>query len=386
FLKFYRDRADNYYVSGNTTGTVRINVQMEAPASYFGGAIDPSLQVRDLKRSLRPSLPASVQQAAERAIAHINPPTQGTFKEQLEALVTYFRGFEAREFPTDAISENIYLDLTLNKIGVCRHRSFAFVVTAQAMGILARYIYNEAHAFVEVKVPRGGWLRIDLGGAAANFEVHNSSDKMLHSPPEPDTLPQPEGYSQSYSHNIGNGQHEADVDADGDRELIEGVPESMSGNGTRLGPQDEPQGEDPSLSSEPYADGPPAEMTFPSPDGEAPAPPTTRPRAVRQSTITSFIQAQPRPGPDVFRGEHLTIEGKLTSAQGAPLANKTVEAFLAPKGDYRVEAFISVGKGQTDAQGRVMIDAQLPKTLALGRWSIYLYYRGDGGLAPSHSL
>ena len=399
FLTFYRDQADNYTMSGSMTGTVRINIQMEAPSAYFGGSVDPSLQVGDLAPRHRPRLPAPVRKAAERAIAQMNIPTEGSFKEQLEALVAYFRAFEAREFPMDEISEDIYLDLTLNQIGVCRHRAFAFVITAQALGIMARYVYNEAHAFVEVKIPRQGWLRVDLGGAAVNFEVHNSSDKMLHTPPEPDTLPRPDGYTQSYSHNLGNGQHEADVDGDGDWEPMEGVPDQMSGDGTLLGPQDEPQGLEPGEGGDAAssteggdgaaAGGPPADMAFPAPapdaDGAANPTPTRTPRKVQRATITSVIEATPSPGPDVFRGETLQVEGKLTSAEGTPLPDKPVEAFLAPKGDYRVEAFVPIGTGRTDSQGRVVIDARLPKSLALGRWSLYLYFRGEGGLAPSHS-
>jgi hypothetical protein len=53
----------------------------------------------------------------------------------------------------------------LSKKGVCRHRAFAFLVTAQSLGIPTRVITNEAHAWVEVFDSRL-WRRIDLGGAA----------------------------------------------------------------------------------------------------------------------------------------------------------------------------------------------------------------------------
>ena len=45
---------------------------------------------------------------------------------------------------------DIYLDLALQQKGVCRHRSFAFLVTALYLGIPTRMIANEAHAWVEV--------------------------------------------------------------------------------------------------------------------------------------------------------------------------------------------------------------------------------------------
>jgi transglutaminase-like putative cysteine protease len=41
------------------------------------------------------------------------------------------------------------LDLARGKRGVCRHRAYAFVIVAQALGIPARFVQNEAHAWVE---------------------------------------------------------------------------------------------------------------------------------------------------------------------------------------------------------------------------------------------
>ena len=63
-------------------------------------------------------------------------------------------------------SRDIYLDLAMSKKGVCRHRSFAFLVTSLSLGIPTRVITNEAHAWVEVFDGRM-WRRIDLGGATS---------------------------------------------------------------------------------------------------------------------------------------------------------------------------------------------------------------------------
>src|SRR5690606_18735639 len=64
----------------------------------------------------------------------------------------------------------LYLYLSLERQGVCRHRAYAFMVTALALGIPTRLVHNEAHAWVEVF---GGshYHRIDLGGAATR--VHD---------------------------------------------------------------------------------------------------------------------------------------------------------------------------------------------------------------------
>jgi hypothetical protein len=94
-------------------------------------------------------------------------------REAVAKLASYFRGFaESSDAPSGHGS--IYLDLALSKKGVCRHRAFAFLVTAQSLGIPARVVTNEAHAWVEV---HDGtlWRRIDLGGAAPFAQVASRS-------------------------------------------------------------------------------------------------------------------------------------------------------------------------------------------------------------------
>ena len=84
-------------------------------------------------------------------------------RDAIAKLVDYFRGFtDSAETP--APRGSVYLDLALSKKGVCRHRAFAFLITAQSLGIPARLVENEAHAWVEI---HDGtlWRRIDLGGA-----------------------------------------------------------------------------------------------------------------------------------------------------------------------------------------------------------------------------
>jgi hypothetical protein len=87
----------------------------------------------------------------------------------VRTLIEYFRGFVANE---QGIAESsgraLYEQLTLTRKGVCRHRAYAFVVTALALGIPARFVHNEAHAWVEVYDGQL-WHRVDLGGAASGF-------------------------------------------------------------------------------------------------------------------------------------------------------------------------------------------------------------------------
>lgn len=402
-LEFHRDMADNFYVSGNYDGTVRLNYLMEVHESYFGGDIDAGLQVSDLPRSLRPSLPPRVQAAADRAIDEIIGVDRGApLREQLDTLVAYFRSFEAEDFPQNERSQDIYLDLVSTKLGVCRHRSFAFVVTAHGLGILARYVHNEAHAFVEVMIPRRGWLRIDLGGAAVDFSIQNSDDKVLHEPEVDDGFTQPEGFTNSYSNQLAQGGGQADIDSDGEVDPIEGVPTRSRAD---LGPQDNPQGdayppgefseeatlegttqdgeagdEAPAALSEQGSGATP--LNFPAPADGSAAPPTPSSGAppARATTLTIFKASS-----NIFRGDRMSVEGQLTLSGGGPIADQPVEAFLVPVGRHTPDAFRLVGEGRTNQNGVVALEVSIPNDVALGRWSLYLYYRGDGKHSASHS-
>jgi hypothetical protein len=57
-----------------------------------------------------------------------------------------------------------------NRVGACRHRTIAFLVLASVFQLPARAVFNDVHAFVEVK-QKGKWRGADLGGAPANILV-----------------------------------------------------------------------------------------------------------------------------------------------------------------------------------------------------------------------
>ena len=104
-------------------------------------------------------------------------------REAVRALVDYFRTFAPSEdAPRAASGSALYSELALSKKGVCRHRAYAFVVTALALGVPSRLVRNEAHAWVEVSDGLQ-WHRIDLGGAASHLEYEQHSSEHQHQPP-----------------------------------------------------------------------------------------------------------------------------------------------------------------------------------------------------------
>ena len=112
-------------------------------------------------------------------------------------LVGWARAFKAGTI--DSPTSDTYRDLCDSKAGVCRHRAFAFMITANALGIPTRYVENEAHAFVEVWFPERSWQRIDLGGAALRMDVSGADNKTLHRPRADDPFTKPPEYKQNYT-------------------------------------------------------------------------------------------------------------------------------------------------------------------------------------------
>ena len=110
-----------------------------------------------------PPLPDNVARDAAVVRAAIGVSRAMRPREAIAKLVDYFRGFADSDEPPRRAG-SVYLDLALSKKGVCRHRAYAFLITAQSLGIPTRLVENEAHAWVEI---HDGtlWRRIDLGGA-----------------------------------------------------------------------------------------------------------------------------------------------------------------------------------------------------------------------------
>jgi hypothetical protein len=208
-VRFAKDSADNYYVRfgdaspkaraalEKSKGQVQLTFLTDAPSSYFGGQLPPGVGLNEVPAHLLPSVPPSVKAEGLAVATALRVGRHLPVATLVGRLVAYFRGFRPGDPPPPRA--NIYRDLALGRLGVCRHRAYAFVVTAQSLGLPARYVTNEAHAFAEVYVPRVGWRRIDLGGGALELQVHNAEDKALHQPRGGDPFEQPAGYAQQYT-------------------------------------------------------------------------------------------------------------------------------------------------------------------------------------------
>jgi transglutaminase-like putative cysteine protease len=193
-ITVFRDGADNWFLqprapvgkTNTTTARARLVMEIAAPKGAFGGPIgDPAWS--DLP--FVPPLPDNVARDAALVRTAIGIGRALRPREVIGKLVHYFRSFTDSDDPPRG-SRSLYLDLALSKKGVCRHRAFAFLVTAQSVGIPARLAMNEAHAWVEVH-DGTSWRRIDLGGAGQMTTAARDPDRVPYEwPPDPFAWPQ----------------------------------------------------------------------------------------------------------------------------------------------------------------------------------------------------
>jgi hypothetical protein len=362
-VHFYKDSADNFWVRTRGRGNIRLVFLTDAPRRYFSPQIPPSVTTKDVPPDLRPRIPSAVKRAAKRVLKRIGVNPRDPIYRQLERLAAYFRNFEPGALPR--ATGDIYLDIALSQRGVCRHRSFAFVVTAQALGIPARYVQNEAHAFTEVFVPRIGWVRIDLGGASPRLQVSNARKKAIHNP-APDPFPRPARYSQNYSRlngavdGIRPGQRIRRRDR---RVALQRYDRSRPGMPRRdsdtaeARPVPGPRGEGDSVASTASDEG--------DPDLADPAPPSPRREPTQLSIYTNARS--------VYRGERLQVWGRVTS-RGSGVAGLKIELYLSTDGRM---ADAELGVTVSRAEGRFRTSVPVPRGLRVGEYRVYATTPGD---------
>jgi hypothetical protein len=341
-LSFERDGADNFFAVATLVGArqVRLTYVIDAPRSYFGGSL-PSARSDALATEV-PPLPEKVERDAL-AFARELGLTRGMDSAQaLKVLVEHFRSFtESKVAPRD--TGNIFLDLARGKRGVCRHRGYAFVITAQALGFPARFVQNEAHSWVEVKLPEVGFVRIDLGGAAEGLDARATRDKPFYHPAVEDPWPRPAAYAESYSR-AERAQAASGALARGsagdrpsaDRSLRPTLARTQSGSGSaRLN------------------------------DGRTPV----------TLNVTRYV-------PEVLRGTGLDVEGFAQLRSGAPVAGLRVEVSLAATDAQRA---LLLGVTVTDEAGRFGGTFSVPPSIEPADYALVVVTPGDARHAAARA-
>ncbi|NUP12120.1 MAG: transglutaminase domain-containing protein [Polyangiaceae bacterium] len=205
-VSLLRDGADNWFMRGAERKRVRVVMQLAIARATFGSEFRDATW-DELARKM-PTDFARHDAQAEQVFAAIGVSKSMRPRDALTKMVEYFRGFQPSSDPPKSHND-MYLDLALSKKGVCRHRAFAFLVTALQLGMPARMVTNEAHAWVEV-FDSVLWHRIDLGGAALDLDNDLDPTRPQHQPPK-DPFTWPEG-SQD---NSGQGLAQREASANG---------------------------------------------------------------------------------------------------------------------------------------------------------------------------
>ncbi|MCC7537786.1 MAG: transglutaminase domain-containing protein [Deltaproteobacteria bacterium] len=370
-LRFFRDGADNFFVSGDAPGRVRVVFLTDAPRAYFGTPIRDDVRT-DLYRADARVLPPLVAERAAIVAGRLGVSSDAPLRQTLDRLVGHFRSFvESAEPPPP--STDIYVDLALGRKGVCRHRAFAFMVTANALGIPTRMVQNEAHAWVEVRLPAVlangatvvGWVRIDLGGAAEGLQNHNADDRPAYQPDVVDTLPQPAPYEQAYSR----------IESD-----TAGGSGAATSSGTQPGAVGDTEARPTTDPNERPGGEPPPDGTAPAP-AEPPPPEGTEPRVDDRVQLSIEVRSI---GSEVFRGRMLRVTGNVRGPQDAAdvLGGLRIEISLVDEHGSNVRL---LGVTTTGPDGSFAADATVPPELPVGDYTILAATPGDERRRPAQS-
>ncbi len=337
-FELVRDGADNWFVVGDGRKRVRLVMQVAIARAVFGSSF-ADVSWGSLARFV-PVLPPAARTAARDVLGQLGVSDAVRPRDAVATLITHFRSFApSDEAPKSQTGAALYQELALSKKGVCRHRAYAFVITALAAGLPARMVRNEAHAWVEV-FDGTLWHRVDLGGAAGRFELDPASRAQPHVPPD-DPYSWPPGTEStldSIGAPSGAGQPKAS---------------SSPAASAQAAPQAAPAASDPSTLPEP----PPSSVD----DG--------RPGA---EIALELGAAEAR------RGAVVRVKGSV-QADGDPCSFARVDVALRTKGGDG----ILLGAVPTDADGRYDATLTIPLYLEVGDYSVSASTPGAGRCGAS---
>jgi hypothetical protein len=341
-VEIVRDGADNWFLVGNARQRIRLVLELAVPRAAFGSPF-PDVTWASLVPRV-PLLPPAVRDVA-RDVLHVLGLSQSVSpRDALATLVAHFRAFTPSEdLPKSRLPIELYRELALAKKGVCRHRAFAFTVSALALGLPARMVRNEAHAWVEVG-DGAIWHRIDLGGAAGRFELDPAARTPPHVPPDDPFVWPPGARSSALS-----------VDASG------AAPSPANGADAR----------------------PPHASSAEPPNGEPREPETTMtagPRDENESPAglaPAGVEMEVASG-ETRRGARIHVRGSVT-AGGETCPGARVDFALRGAGGRS----FTLGSLPTGPQGRFDAELTVPLALDVGDYALAATTPGAGACGAS---
>jgi transglutaminase-like putative cysteine protease len=341
-FRVQHDGADNWYLQATGTRTAqraRLVMELAVSRATFGGQMaNPGWG----ELPMVAPLPDNVARDAAVVRAAVGVSRAMRPREAVARLVQYFRGFADSDDPPKGRA-NVYLALALSKKGVCRHRAFAFLVTAQSLGLPTRLVQNEAHAWVEV---HDGvlWRRIDLGGAGhmSNPASNALPERAVYKPP-------PDAYSWPQ-----NAERGDDMVSDARARASSNAGGSSSAAASASG-----------SSAAPMASASAASSGGSSPDPSS-AEHDDRPPSVLQLAVSDA---------DAHRGLPVRLQGDVHS-DGEPCAHVAVELWLRDPA-AKPPRMLLLGTLATGDDGAFAGAIVVPGTTPLGDYEVVARTHGD---------
>jgi hypothetical protein len=309
----------------------------------------PALPLRDLPKL--PPLEASIERRAKRFAAELGITTKTDLRTAIMALTEHFRSFlESSEAPDN--TGDMYLDLCHSLKGLCRHRAYGFVVTARGLGIPARFVQNEAHSWVEVELPENGYVRIDLGGATHGLTAHGAAERQSYVPVQPDPLPRPDAYRQSYAQAAHQTPRAQGSSAPNQAEVLASYSGRWLSDESLMG-------------------------TPPTLNGSAEAPASERPAAPQKQPVHIALEDR---RVTALRGGKLVLTGQLLDATQQGVPGLRVEIWiLKPAQHQRMLLAVQV----SDQDGYFRADFGIPPDLSVGDYRLVARSQGDATHLPA---
>jgi Transglutaminase-like superfamily len=343
-FQLQRDHADNWFMVADARRRVRLIMQLAAPRAALGSDLADATWGELLPKL--PPLPPVVRAAALDVAREIGVSQRQTPRQVAAALVGYFRSFAPSDAaPKASRGAQLYLELARSRRGVCRHRAYAFTVTALGLGLPTRMVRNEAHAWVEV-YDGVRFHRIDLGGAAGRMELEQRSAEHLYRPPA-DAFAWPDGAESGQSM----------------------LAESLEAGGADPAGRTAPLG---SATPGASASGAPSAAAGGS-EGRAPTPPSALADDRPSSSIDVKLVTPSSP-----RGGELQLKGHVQAA-GEPCAYSRVDVTL--RDATGVESWL--GAFPSDAHGNLDGRATVPFDIDVGDYQLVARTSGTFRCGPS---
>lgn len=351
-----QDSAENWFVTTKTRGDFRLMMHLAIDRRSFGSGFR-DVAWEDLS-SFLPTLPSGLG-------AHVEPvlETIGVSHEQrpayaLRRLVEHFRSFAPAPEQSQNDGVALYRELATSKKGVCRHRSFAFTVTALSLGLPTRFIRNEAHAWVEV-FDSVLWHRIDLGGAAGRLDMAQSEVPPHTAPSDPFQWPQG---SESGAQMAERSQSRS----------------NPSGTGSPTGPTPSAPARPAPAPVPPPPPGAPREITQEmSEQPEPPAEPAA-PLLTEEEPSSLSVQLREKQAP---RGTRVQVKGVVRERDGVCALTRVDIKLQSDGGQWHL-----LGTLVTDAQGEYQGELLVPATVPVGDYELFAATPGSPSCTAGSSL